>query len=555
MGHVFTYYKQVTSEASDMITGLGKLVLRRYGKEMAAKMFSLDHFKGNSGYRWNEEKGRFSTPLDRQMKSNYRFDNNLQAVNILNDLEVEENTKKENENKSKSKSETVSKAMLIVEGHKDKKTSEEKESSEEEEIRSQSSLTTTGRLVRDTQMVDMIDTIKDPDLDSLTDVSIKQCMVQRVTTEDDALVASSLTNQSVSDVSNVSPSLSVISVDTNISDRSSISSVMAGSKKNNNKSIIEKIALSFEGHVTDEQLRQAVSSFHNRNYNKSHQLLTAELEKYLESRKSSSPSAPSYSHIDSDNEAEENSTASGDSFDSQDTNRLQNFIESVEEAKGVNNDSTEATTTDIPSSGSDLVNANGLVKNDSEIPSHIAKQDKVEDSSITSNTPPRPPPNLKAEDNNSTIITASPSPRLPEEKVDTNSIDNHKVSGTSQPPQVDEEAGTTTPNPSEEKNIDVANHILQTAQRNESNLNYSDKPPDQDGSNQDTKNSIVAKEETGTNLDSESDKPKKWSSNSASHQRNIVPSKRQSARLAQVDKQSQSQRAIPASSDNTGNTK
>lgn len=139
--------------------------------------------------------------------------------------------------------------------------------------------------------------------------------------------------------------------------------------------------------------------------------------------------------------------------------------------------------------------------------------------------------------------------------MDTNSIDNHKVSGTSQPPQVDEEAGTTTPNPSEEKNIDVANHILQTAQRNESNLNYSDKPPDQDGSNQDTKNSIVAKEETGTNLDSESDKPKKWSSNSASHQRNIVPSKRQSARLAQMDKQSQSQRAIPASSDNTGNTK
>ena len=73
-----------------MITGLGKYVLKLYGKNMAGAMFTTDHFRAIKGWRYDMASGLFHTPEMRQIKSNLRFDNNLKAISILQSIEKEE---------------------------------------------------------------------------------------------------------------------------------------------------------------------------------------------------------------------------------------------------------------------------------------------------------------------------------------------------------------------------------------------------------------------------------------------------------------------------------
>ena len=63
-----------------MIKGLGKFILHRYDKELAAQMFHADHFRANRGYHWNDDMQRFSTPNIRRMIANVEKDHNLSAI-------------------------------------------------------------------------------------------------------------------------------------------------------------------------------------------------------------------------------------------------------------------------------------------------------------------------------------------------------------------------------------------------------------------------------------------------------------------------------------------
>ena len=103
---VFTYYEVNASEASTMVKGMGKMVLKEFGEDTASEAFSLNHFKGNSGYRWSTALRRFSTPALRRMKANKSFDHNLPAITVLmqhkRQKELEEEKKKQREAESLS---------------------------------------------------------------------------------------------------------------------------------------------------------------------------------------------------------------------------------------------------------------------------------------------------------------------------------------------------------------------------------------------------------------------------------------------------------------------
>ena len=285
--HVFTYYKQVATEASEMVTGLGKLVISRYDKDLASEMFNLDHFKGNSGYRWSEQKGRFSTPLERQMKQNYRYDNNLQAVNVLRELDTVEKSEKKEQEKSKQKEES----MLIVLGHQEKKKQDildkvmENKPDNNKEDASNTSLSTTGKKIRDTQLVNMLKKQEDPDLDSIDDSSVIRKKVHHLDMEDEVSVASSLTDMSMEEVSD-DENTSDFSISTAGGSLSSgISSVAAETVKSDELiKLIGKIASSSDVPLTDKELRQAVHNYQLRRFNKKNQIVTATLEKFIKDR-------------------------------------------------------------------------------------------------------------------------------------------------------------------------------------------------------------------------------------------------------------------------------
>ena len=102
---IFTFYKQVANEATTMIKGLGRLIKKFFGTNIAAEMFTLYHFKANKGYQWNVNTGLFITPQDKQRKNNQRKDKKMETINKLKRLQEEEKAKaklKEEENKSKS---------------------------------------------------------------------------------------------------------------------------------------------------------------------------------------------------------------------------------------------------------------------------------------------------------------------------------------------------------------------------------------------------------------------------------------------------------------------
>ena len=51
---IFSYYDVNASEATTMVKGMGKMILKEFGPDIASKIFTLNHFKGNSRYRWSK---------------------------------------------------------------------------------------------------------------------------------------------------------------------------------------------------------------------------------------------------------------------------------------------------------------------------------------------------------------------------------------------------------------------------------------------------------------------------------------------------------------------
>ena len=391
--HVFTYYKQVTSEASDMVTGLGKLVISRYDKNLAALMFNLDHFRGNSSYRWSESNGKFSTPLDRQMKENDRYDNNLQAVNILRELEKEEAKNEEKNKKEEQKKES----MLIVLGHQDKEKSkavnEVMKSTDDNEISleedSQDSLTTTGRMIRDKQLVDLVKKQEDNDLDSLDDTSVERKKPDQLELDDDESVASSLTAQSHDEESKEDEG-SDFSISSGGSYSSGMSSVTGSVRSKEMFNLIKEIALSSDKPMNDDELRVAVRNYQLRKFNKKRQMFTATVENYIAKRNDKRNSRKSLITSDIDHEVKDALTSQlrqENTMEDDENNREvtpdkdsnENKSETLQEIhKGSANDGNEAT-----SSG----NTDGNLENDSKIVDGDTLEDNMDSNRGTEDPP------------------------------------------------------------------------------------------------------------------------------------------------------------------------
>ena len=94
---VFTYYEDVSVEASTMSRGMGRMVAKEFDVETASMMFTRQHFQGSKGYRWNKSIRKFSTPQVRQMLSNQQNDHNLPAIKVLQKKKQEQKEAKEKE--------------------------------------------------------------------------------------------------------------------------------------------------------------------------------------------------------------------------------------------------------------------------------------------------------------------------------------------------------------------------------------------------------------------------------------------------------------------------
>lgn len=425
--HVFTYYKQVTQEASHMITGLGKMVISRYDKDLAALMFNLDHFKGNSGYRWIEDQGRFSTPLDRQMKQNYRYDNNLQAVNILRELENEEKANQKTNEKEKGEE----KDMLIVVGkQKDgKRISVEEVMNKEENIpasddKSESSLTTTGKMIRDQQLTTLAKKRDDTDLDSIDDTSIDRDRIHELELlDDDESVASSLTEMSKEEESEIE-SFSDFSISSAGSLSSGISTVMGSGRSDEMLKLIRQIAGSSDKPLTDEELRTAVRNYQLHKFNKKQQMFTATLENFIDTRNKQNNEQSKAKDDDS-------KVSSNVSFLSKEFSLPPNSIKerSEEVVKKITNDCNE---THDDAVGSSAVQSNTANKDDdpnsnptvTDEPTANENEEKKDTTSSSTNSTQQ-----KQDENGNTetklsSVDISQNKDLPEESKDKKSSDN-----------------------------------------------------------------------------------------------------------------------------------
>ena len=270
----FSYYRQVESEATTMITGLGKYVLKQYGKPMAAQMFTADHFRAIKGWRYDIMTGLFRTPEMRQIKSNLKFDNNLKAINILQELQQEEEKKLEAEKKK-----NLDKAMLLKQRDERKQLKKSKTAVKEAPKNTSSnrvqveedSTVDMAEYIENAELVDLTKKREDSDLDSLNEQYHKK--VNEIFVSDNHSITSGLT-----DGSNQSEvqSKSDISEDTYKSNNT-----------NHSKSIInQKVIKSIinDSTLTDEEIRDKVEKYHCHQFQKAQISYQSQVEEFLQSR-------------------------------------------------------------------------------------------------------------------------------------------------------------------------------------------------------------------------------------------------------------------------------
>ena len=191
---IFTYYESNTVEATTMIRGMGKMVVKEFGSTIASEMFSLQHFRGCKGYRWSSSIRKFSTPEVRRMKANSKNDDNLPAIKILQEkkrqrerLKAQEEAK-EKAQKAKSLEQPQSKKEIIEKATSSNSKDDSSQSSTEDD---DSGIT---KEIKAKKVAQLAKKRQDSDLDSLDNNSQNISRPSNVVVQDSSSVASSITN-------------------------------------------------------------------------------------------------------------------------------------------------------------------------------------------------------------------------------------------------------------------------------------------------------------------------------------------------------------------------
>jgi hypothetical protein len=293
---VFTYYQANHIEASTMMKGMGKMIVKEFGSELAGLMFNINHFKGNQGYRWSKTLRKFSTPEKRRMKANQAFDHNLPVIKILlqqkKDLEAKEaegKTKKDKEERNKNKKKKNYKKQNVDDAtnRNNTMTSIDIISSDEDGNINNNNNEEGGNKRKEMELVDEVSDYfldsdeeddskvleeiqaqqlahlaqarRDNDLDSLQENSTATPKPKRVSAYDEVSDTSSLTNDSILSKETTMSDLSLNSNASTVGDKSQKS---ARSKYDINQGIIANMANEgIKEGMTKEQLRQQVQRY------------------------------------------------------------------------------------------------------------------------------------------------------------------------------------------------------------------------------------------------------------------------------------------------------
>ena len=86
---IFTYYKPVQKEASQMVTGLGRYIARTYGRDAAISAFHSNHWKATRGWKYSHSTGTFSRPDTKNLITTMAFDNNLSTIRRLQSIALQ----------------------------------------------------------------------------------------------------------------------------------------------------------------------------------------------------------------------------------------------------------------------------------------------------------------------------------------------------------------------------------------------------------------------------------------------------------------------------------
>ena len=264
---VFTYYEDAANEASTMIRGLGKYVIHHFGKTTASKMFDINHFKANKGYRWDDQVGRFSTPNIRRMKSNIEQDNNLVAIKKLQ-LKIQ----KRKEKQKQKELDNLTKEQMIERVHKEYG----------EAIKESNVITNTTEDIRKMKFRQMLKEKNDPDLQSTGNSSTSRKAPYLINAGDDNSVGSSLTQTTNN---------SLESIDTAITGSTHGNKKAAGTSVDNpsnfwiDMEMIEVLADGNKETVSDEELRKRVLAMQAHKYNDAVVNTEVLVEKFIDSRR------------------------------------------------------------------------------------------------------------------------------------------------------------------------------------------------------------------------------------------------------------------------------
>ena len=288
---------------------------------------------------------------------------------------------------------------------------------------SESSLTTTGRMIRDKQLTTLIAKREDTDLDSIDDTSVNRNRVHEVELDqnDDASVASSLTEMSKEEKSESDrDSFSDFSISSAGSLSSGISTVMGLTRSDEMLKFIKQIASSSDKPLSDEELRLAVRNYQLRKFNKKQQMFTATLETFIATRRAgrNKDSNTRLAQTTEQNvEAQETKYSSDASILSKDTTLFDN---SVDDGSDISNFSEQVTRRVEVIAGNDKITENSetghgkVVTKDNEgnlqqtsgkedgdspfnqAPSNVNKSSQIQNSSSESN--PKSPTNTASTD-------------------------------------------------------------------------------------------------------------------------------------------------------------
>ena len=96
-GHIFSFLKPFTAEASAMIKGLGVYMIATYGKEIIENLFTVDHWYSNKEWYWDAMEKSFQTPESKIMRDNLQFDPYAIMVQKMDEIEEKEKAEKDTE--------------------------------------------------------------------------------------------------------------------------------------------------------------------------------------------------------------------------------------------------------------------------------------------------------------------------------------------------------------------------------------------------------------------------------------------------------------------------